>query len=183
MLMNKRPTTGDHQMAVGCLGTPSPTGVNNIAVRAVIITPSTANIETLKKKFFLYIWSTRWESDWQNAYKIKFYNLSFFEETLVVQKVYPSAQLKSNVDDHSIKTNSSYTSESMLIGNQHGYSIQVCLQLPGRTLALPKVYLNDLHTSHISIVMMIWSSSWWRSPMITSENFWVKIFLAKICFG
>ena len=50
MLMNKRPTTGDHQMAVGWIGTPSPTGVNNIAVRAVIITFSTANIETLKKK-------------------------------------------------------------------------------------------------------------------------------------
>ena len=32
---------------------------------------------------------------------------------------------------------------------QHGYSIQVCLQLPERTLALPKVYLNNLHTSHI----------------------------------
>ena len=168
MLMNKRPTTGDHQMAVGCLGTPSPTGVNNIAVRAVIITPSTANIETLKKKFFLYIWSTRWESDWQNAYKIKFYNLSFFEETLVVQKVYPSAQLKSNVDDHSIKIISPNTpAESMLIGNQHGYSIQVCLQLPEGTLALPKVYLNNLHTSHISVVMMIWSSSWWRSPIVS----------------
>ena len=50
MLMNKRPTTGDHQMAVVWMGTPSPTGVNNIAVRAVIITSSTANIETLKKK-------------------------------------------------------------------------------------------------------------------------------------
>ena len=32
---------------------------------------------------------------------------------------------------------------------QHGYSIQVCLQLPEGTPALPKVYLNNLHTSHI----------------------------------
>ena len=61
MLMDKRPTTGDHQMAVVWMGTPSPTGVNNIAVRAVIITPSTANIETLKKKkkVFLFVQSTR----------------------------------------------------------------------------------------------------------------------------
>ena len=48
-------------MAVGWMGTPSPRGVNNIAVRAVIITPSTANIETLKKKkkVFLFVQSTR----------------------------------------------------------------------------------------------------------------------------